>query len=89
MEINQVVVLGRMMLQEVLVLAGPILAVAIVVSLSVNILQTLTSLQDSTISTVTRLLVTGGALACLMPWMWRHLANYTVITLSDFHEYLR
>jgi len=25
----------------------------------------------------------------LMPWMWRHLANYTLVTLSDFHGYLR
>jgi len=78
-----------LMLREVLVLAGPILAVAITVSLSVNILQTLTSLQDNTISTVTRLLVTGGALFLLMPWMWRHLANYMLATLADFHGYLR
>jgi flagellar biosynthesis protein FliQ len=89
MDIDQVVLLGRTMLREVLVLAGPILAIAITVSLSVNILQTLTSLQDSTISTVTRLLVVGGALFFLMPWMWRHLANYTFVTLSDFHGYLR
>ena len=89
MEIDQVVVLGRLMLQEVLVLAGPILAIAIAISLSVNILQTLTSLQDNTISTVTRLLVVGGALFFLMPWMWRHLANYTLATLGDFQGYLR
>ena len=46
-------------------------------------------LQDNTISTVTRLLVVGGALFFLMPWMWRHLANYTLVTLSDFHGYLQ
>jgi flagellar biosynthetic protein FliQ len=45
-----------MMLQEVMILVGPILAVAITVSLVVNVMQVLTSLQDSTISTVTRLL---------------------------------
>ena len=37
MDIDQVVLLGRMMLQEVIILAGPILAVAIVVSLVVNV----------------------------------------------------
>ena len=77
------------MLQEVLILVGPILAVAITVSLTVNVLQTLTSLQDNTISTVSRLLITGGAIFLMMPWMWRHLVNYTLVTLSDFHEYLR
>jgi len=38
---------------------------------------------------VTRLLVVGGALFFLMPWMWRHLANYTLATLGDFQGYLR
>jgi flagellar biosynthetic protein FliQ len=89
MEIDQVVLLGRMMLQEVLVLAGPILAVAICVSLAVNILQVLTSLQDTTVSTVARLIATGGALFVSMPWMWRHLANFTLSTFSDFQVYLR
>jgi len=59
MDVDQAVLLGRMMLQEVLILVGPILLVAIAVSLIVNILQVLTSLQDSTVSTVSRLLVTG------------------------------
>jgi flagellar biosynthesis protein FliQ len=89
MDVDLVVMLGRTMLQEVMILVGPILAVAISVSLTVNIIQTLTSLQDNTISTVTRLLLTGAALFLMMPWMWRSLANYTVITLTDFHRYLR
>jgi flagellar biosynthetic protein FliQ len=89
MEVDQVVLLGRTMLQEVLILVGPILAVAITVSLLVNVVQTLTSLQDNTISTVTRLLCTGAALFFMMPWMWRHLTNYTLIMLSDFHRTLR
>jgi flagellar biosynthetic protein FliQ len=89
MEIDQVVLLGRTMLQEVLILVGPILGVAITVSLLVNVLQTLTSLQDSTISTVTRLLFTGAALFFMMPWMWRHLTNYTLVMFSDFHGCLQ
>lgn len=89
MDIDQVVLLGRMMLQEVIILAGPILVVAIVISLVVNIMQVLTSLQDTTVSTVARLIATGVALFIGMPWMWRHLANFTLSTFSDFHEYLR
>jgi flagellar biosynthesis protein FliQ len=89
MDVDQVVLLGRMTLQEVVILAGPSLAVAIAVSLLVNIAQVLTSLQDTTVSTVARLIATGGALFALMPWMWRHLANYTLATMSDFHTFLR
>jgi flagellar biosynthetic protein FliQ len=89
MDVDQVVLLGRMMLQEVMILVGPILAVAIFVSLTINIVQVLTSLQDNTVSTVTRLLATGAALFFLMPWMWRNLAHYTLLMLSDFHVYLQ
>ncbi len=75
------------MLQEVIILAGPILAVAIMVSLTVNIVQVLTSLQDTTVSTVTRLLATGGTLFFMMPWMWRHLVQYTLGVFSNFGGY--
>jgi flagellar biosynthetic protein FliQ len=89
MDVDQVVLLGRAMLQEVMILVAPVLAVAIVVSLLVNIVQVVTSLQDNTISTVTRLLATGAALFFMMPWMWRHLVQYTLVTLTDFHGYLQ
>jgi flagellar biosynthetic protein FliQ len=89
MDVDQVVLLGRMMLQEVVILAGPVLGVAILVSLAVNVFQVLTSLQDATISSVTRLLATGGALFFTMPWMWRQLSHFTLSMFSDFHVYLQ
>jgi flagellar biosynthesis protein FliQ len=89
MGVDEVVLLGRLMLQEVVILVGPILAVAIVISLAVNILQVLTSLQDQTLSQVPRLLGTGSATFFMMPWMWRHLAHYTINLFSDFHRILQ
>ncbi len=86
---DTVVVLGRLMLQEVLILVLPILAIAMVVSLVVNVLQVLTSLQDQTLSHVPRLLTTGVALFFLMPWMWRHLATYSLNMFSSFHSILK
>jgi flagellar biosynthetic protein FliQ len=89
MGVDEVVLLGRLMLQEVAILIAPILLSAIAVSLLVNIVQVLTSLQDQTLSHVPRLLVTGGALFLMMPWMWRHLAHYTINLLTDFHAVLQ
>jgi flagellar biosynthetic protein FliQ len=89
MGVDQVVLLTRLMLQEVVILIAPILIAAIVVSLVVNVLQVLTSLQDQTLSQVPRLLVTGAAIFLTMPWMWRHLAHYTVNLLTDFHAVLQ
>ncbi len=89
MDVDQVVQLGRATLQEVVLLSIPILAIAILVSLLINIVQVLTSLQEMTISTVPRLLATAGAVFFLMPWMWRHLCSFTLQLLSDFHRYLK
>jgi flagellar biosynthetic protein FliQ len=89
MDVDQVVLLGRMVLQEVVILTAPILLVAIAVSLLVNIVQVLTSMQDTTVSTVSRLLAAGSALFFSMPWMWRHLANFTNTTFSNFSTYIK
>lgn len=86
---DQVVSMGRLMLVEVAVLIAPVLGVVLLVSFVVSILQVLTSLQDQTLSAVPRLLATGAVLFLLMPWMWRHLAMYTLHLFSDFHEVLR
>ena len=89
MPTEQVVDLRRMTLQEVLILGGPILALAVTVSLAVNIVQVLTSLQETTISTVPRLLAIGTAVFLMMPWMWRQMCHFTLQLLSDFHPYIR
>ena len=89
MGVDQVVNLGRSLLMEVIILVGPILVVAILTRLLVNVVQVLTSLQDQTLSSVPRLMATGTALFLLMPWMWRHLGNFTIKMLSDFHGVLQ
>ena len=89
MPMEQIIGLGQKSLMEVLLLAGPILGVAVVVALLVNIVQVLTSLQEMTISTVPRILAAAGALFFLMPWMWRHIGQVTVQMRSDFRGYAR
>ena len=89
MPTDQVVELGRHTLQEVVILGGPVLAVAITVSLLVNLVQVLTSMQEPTISSVPRLLASGSAIFFLMPWMLRHLCQFAIKVFSDFSVYLR
>jgi flagellar biosynthesis protein FliQ len=88
METEQVVTLFRSTLQMALILGAPLLLIATVVSLLVNVGQVLTSLQDSTISTVPRLAAVAAALLFL-PWMMRRLIVFTIGLWSDFHPFLR
>ncbi|MFZ1130244.1 MAG: flagellar biosynthetic protein FliQ [Terriglobales bacterium] len=89
MPVELVTDLGRMTMKEVFLLASPILVIAVVVSLTINIIQVLTSLQETTISAVPRLLAVSSAVFFLMPWMWRQLSQFTVQLLGDLHPYLR
>ena len=84
----QVVDICRHTLLEVLLLATPILALAVAVSLLVNVAQVLTSLQEATLSAVPRLMAVAAGAFFMMPWMWRQIGQYTVKLLSDFHPYV-
>ena len=68
---DQVVELARRTLEVALWLGAPLLVVATVVSVGINIVQVLTSLQESTLSTVPRLAAVVAALFLLLPWMVR------------------
>lgn len=70
-------------------LGAPLLIIATLISLLVNIVQVLTSLQEATISTVPRLAAVAIAAFLLMPWMVRRLGTFTVQLLADFRPYLQ
>lgn len=79
-----IVALGQRTLQTAVMVAAPLLLVMAVVSLVISVVQTLTSLQDSTIASVPRLLAAAVATVVLMPWMLRKLAMFTTQLLGDF-----
>jgi flagellar biosynthesis protein FliQ len=85
----ETITLVRNTLEIAFFLAAPLLAIATVVSLLVNIAQVLTSLQDQTISTVPRLAAVAAASFLLLPWMLRKLIAFTLTMWSDFHGLLR
>lgn len=85
---DQVSDLVRQLLREALILSAPALLLAMGVSFVLSMLQTLTSLQDQTLSTVPRIVVVVLVLLAGSPWYLRHLTTYTVNLLTDLHRYL-
>lgn len=88
MSAQQTIALARATLETALWMVAPLLLVATVVSLLINIAQVLTSLQEQTLSTVPRLAAVAAALFVLLPWMVRRLTGFTVMLFSDFRPYL-
>jgi len=86
---DEVVRIMRQTIETAMWMGAPLLVIATVVGLLINVAQVLTSLQESTLSTVPRLFAVAGATLLLMPWMTRHLVAFTVQLLSDFGPFVR
>jgi len=87
MNSEQVVELARRTIEASFWVAAPILLAAMIVGLFINIGQVLTSIQDTTVSTVPRLATVGAILFFLTPWMLQHLVTFTLSLFSDFRVY--
>ncbi|HEX4119664.1 MAG TPA: flagellar biosynthetic protein FliQ [Verrucomicrobiae bacterium] len=68
--------LKTLMLQAV-TLAAPILMTAMVIGLAVSLFQSVTSIQDQTLTFVPKALAIVTLLIILMPWMLRELIEFT------------
>lgn len=85
---DQTVEIMRRVLSEAMLLSSPLLATACLVSVIVSLLQTLTSVQEQTLTAVPRLVVVFFVTIALLPWMVHRLVAVTVHLLTDFHKYL-
>jgi flagellar biosynthetic protein FliQ len=86
---EHVIEMMRRTLMTAVWMGAPLLIIATVVGLLINVVQVLTSLQESTVSTVPRLFAVAAATVLLMPWMAHRLTSFTVQMFSDFQPLLR
>jgi flagellar biosynthesis protein FliQ len=80
--------LARDLLFQAAVISAPLLLAACLVSIILSLLQTLTSVQEQTLTVVPRLVVVFAVTFLAMPWMIGRLIAYTVHLWSNFHLYL-
>jgi flagellar biosynthetic protein FliQ len=85
---DQTVEMMRKVMMEAMLLSAPLLVSACVVSLIVSLLQTLTSVQEQTLTIVPRLVVVFVVTMATLPWMVHRLVSFTVRMFTDFHRYL-
>ena len=77
MEIATVVDLGRSALWAVMVIAAPLLVVALGVGLFIGVIQAATSINEMTLSFIPKLVTMGVALALFGGWQLSMLVDYT------------
>jgi flagellar biosynthesis protein FliQ len=76
MDSNATMLVARDSILLVLLLAGPMLAVALVVGAGIGLLQALTQVQEATLTFVPKLIAMGVVLLLSLPMMGRGLATF-------------
>jgi len=85
---DMAVTLARHLLIEALLLCAPMLLAACVVSLVMSLLQTLTGVQEQTLTAVPRLTVVFLMVVVLMPWLAHRTVSYTIGLWANLQRYL-
>jgi flagellar biosynthetic protein FliQ len=88
MTADMIAELLRQLMREAMILAAPVLVIAAVLSFVLSLVQTLTSLQDQSLTTVPRLVAVAIILLAGMPWFLGRMADYTRALLVDLHRNL-
>jgi flagellar biosynthesis protein FliQ len=85
---DQIVEIMRRLLIEAMLLSTPLLVTACTVSVLVSLMQTLTGVQEQTLTAVPRLAVVFVVTLLVLPWMVHRLVGFTVHLFTGFHKYL-
>ncbi len=87
---NEVVVIdiARQALFLVLKTAAPMLITSLVIGLVVSILQTITSIQEQTLTFVPKLIAVFVMIMLVGNWIITSIAEYTIELFSNFSYYI-
>jgi len=75
---SQILTLAQSTLMATLMLAGPLLLADLVIGLVVSVFQAVTSISESTLSFVPKVIGTAVVLMTLGPWMGENMSRFTV-----------
>lgn len=89
MTIDYVVQIANQALYLIIKTAAPVLLVSLVIGLIVSIFQTVTSIQEQTLTFVPKIIGVFLTLMLLGSWMLNGMSDFMVELWSDFTIYIR
>ena len=85
---GQVLDIARQALYTIILCSAPLLIISLVVGLVVSIFQTVTSIQEQTLTFVPKLLAIMLALMIMGPWLLNEIVSYMNILWGSFAQYI-
>jgi flagellar biosynthetic protein FliQ len=77
MDTQTVIAIGREALTVTLMVAGPMLLVGLVIGLIISIFQSVTQINEMTLTFVPKILAVALTLLIFLPWMVNTLVDFT------------
>jgi flagellar biosynthetic protein FliQ len=81
--------LAKQTLETVLMVSAPMLGAGLIVGLIISVLQIVTSIHDTALAFVPRIVVTFVVFLIVFPWMMNTMVSYTHTLLGSFQPYVR
>lgn len=89
MNIEQAIGILRSLVGMSLLLIGPILVVAVLVGVTVSLFQSVTSIQEQTLSFVPKVVAVGMVIVFTAPWMLRMMMQFAINYFSHLPDMVR
>ena len=89
MSIEFVINFGREALLVTLLMAGPLLGLALLVGVVISIFQAVTQIQEMTLTFVPKIIVIMVSVIVFGPWMLRIIINFTTTLFLNLPEYMK
>ncbi|MGD0283099.1 MAG: flagellar biosynthetic protein FliQ [Dissulfurispiraceae bacterium] len=84
--LNQI---SRQTFETILMVGAPVLLVSMIIGLLISVFQTITSLQEMTITFVPKILAVFVTLLIALPFMVKVLVGFTVSIFQNIPSYVR
>ena len=89
MSVEMIIGIGRETIEVMIILAGPVLAAGLIAGVLVSLFQTVTRIQDMTLTLVPKMLAVVASLALFGPWMLERLLGFTTSLIESLPSYVR
>ena len=88
MNAHDVILVAEQGVLTVLMVAGPLLVIALSVGLIISILQAMTQIQEQTLSFIPKIIAVLLGIIIFGPWMLEHMVHFASSIFSNLTQFI-
>lgn len=89
MDEMQVIEMGQQAMLTILIMSAPMLGFGLIIGLGVSIFQTITSIQEQTLTFVPKIVAVFASVIIFGPWLLSIIINYTNELFNNLSRFIQ